>query len=188
MLDEDTQKKEKRSHRLTRLRRKISASIATINHKKPTILFRYAATTLISIVLLFIIIKPVFITILSLTRPPPNSSLSLSEFVNTDGTNPSSTSSYDLAKHQSYGFFHQTPQDEWKLLQIRVRDHVTHKFPNYPLALNPEAEEVLHIHENIPQVRRRTRHYITMKDMPIRYKSWYMNVCIFVSMCDVVCL
>ena len=93
-----------------------------------------------------------------------------------------SNPSYELARRQSYGFFHQIPEEEWNIKQEIVRDYIPHKFPNNPLALNPEAEEEMNIVENVPRVRKRAFHYIEM-DLPIRYVSWYQNVSVFCVQC-----
>lgn len=48
---------------------------------------------------------------------------------------------YSLAKRQSFGFFQDISEDEWKLHQRIVEEHVNHKFVDQPLTYNPKFEK-----------------------------------------------
>lgn len=45
---------------------------------------------------------------------------------------------YNLAKRHSFGFFDDVSEDEWKLLQKIVGEHVNHAYVKEPLTFNPQ--------------------------------------------------
>ena len=48
---------------------------------------------------------------------------------------------YSLAYKQSYGFFDDITNENWKLLQSMVVDHENHKYPEAPLTHNPAFDK-----------------------------------------------
>jgi hypothetical protein len=48
---------------------------------------------------------------------------------------------FSLAFSQSYGFFDDITNENWKLLQKIAVQHVNHKYPNQPLTHNPAYDK-----------------------------------------------
>lgn len=97
----------------------------------------------------------------STTVPPLSNYLSAPQQAN-------SHSSFQLAIQQSYGFFDDISDTNWRLLQTLFRDHENHRFPDKPYSLHPQAQA----HQSVPELYRLRNNHAGWSSYP----AWYAHV------------
>jgi len=107
-------------------------------HRRPTP--RRSSTSKLSqyfIIFVFTLLICTFVIVKELRDSSKDTALSQSllNFADTAGHD------YQLANDQSFGFFDDVPESEWKLLSNIVKEHENHAFMDQPLTFNPAWEK-----------------------------------------------
>lgn len=80
---------------------------------------------------------------------------------------PEETDSFESANRQSFGFFYDIPESNWKRLQQIFNEHVNHLHPEKPFVYHPQSQE----HQSIPQVYVNRRGHSGWNS----YAAWYQS-------------